>query len=240
MERVGACHDRIGQRAGVVALDIGRLRRSGVAGGAAGAPSGHPTRLGWSKRSWGAPRAHSTRRAVDSRAIVQVGRDLGNAIARHARGRRRSKSSAAHVAEYLDGVRQGSQMVSPAWDAMSVKSWSVVSNVRSWRTHSWARSASIVPTWSPFLRQAFRDSAASIWSVLSGVRNGSDAKRSTIASRAVGPWTCPRGAARPSSDQRSAGRRKRSSSRRRRLLGRPSPRTARMPGRTSDTTGGGE
>lgn len=36
------------------------------------------------------------------------------------------------------------------------------------------------------------------------------------------------------------GRRSRSSSRRRRLFGRPSPRTARMPGRTSVTTGGGE
>ena len=39
--------------------------------------------------------------------------------------------------------------------------------------------------------------------------------------------------------QASAARRRRSSSRRRRLLGRPSPRTAMIPGRTSVTTGGG-
>jgi len=44
---------------------------------------------------------------------------------------------------------------------------------------------------------------------------------------------------RPVGAQVSAARRRRSSSRRRRLLGRPSPRTARIPGRTSVTTGGG-
>ena len=75
-----------------------------------------------------------------------------------------------------------------------------------------------------------------------------DAARAALASRsqfnAIGPAADKvdfliRRDRRLSSDQRSAGRRKRSSSRRRRLFGRPSPRTARMPGRTSDTTGGG-
>ena len=46
----------------------------------------------------------------------------------------------------------------------------------------------MVPTCTPLRRHAFRSSAASTWSVRSGIRSGRAPKRSTIASRAFGPW----------------------------------------------------
>ena len=43
------------------------------------------------------------------------------------------------------------------------------------------------PDLTPRRQQVLRSSAASTWSVRSGTSSGSDAKRSTMASRAVGP-----------------------------------------------------